>query len=76
VTGTDEAGVRAVLVGKARWQAKNVIQGKHLHDVVMKIDDGQGNSQSYLLRRLARDHPDILAAFERGQYPSRSFTQN
>jgi hypothetical protein len=28
----------------------------------------QGNSASYLLRRLARDHPEILAAYERGEF--------
>jgi len=70
VTGTDVAGVRATLAGKARKQAKNVKQGKHLLDNIKKIDDGGGTSQEYLLRRLARTHPDILDAYERGDYPS------
>jgi hypothetical protein len=34
------------------------------HDHVMNLE--QGNSSSYLLRRLARDHPVILARYERG----------
>ena len=33
------------------------------HDHVMRLE--QGNSSSYLLRRLARDHPVILARYER-----------
>lgn len=28
------------------------------------------NSQTYLLRRLARDKPEILDAYEQGEYPS------
>ena len=30
----------------------------------------RGNNNSSLLRRLARDAPDILDAYERGEYPS------
>ena len=35
-----------------------------------KRQGGGGNSAAYLLRRLARDYPDILTAYERGEYPS------
>ena len=31
---------------------------------------GGGTNQEYLLRCLARDHPDILAAYQRNEYPS------
>jgi hypothetical protein len=30
----------------------------------------QGYNSAYLLRRLARDHPLFLAAYERGEYPN------
>ena len=29
---------------------------------------GYGNSAAYIVARLARDHPDILAAYERGEF--------
>ena len=38
------------------------------HDKIMNAS--QGTSAAYLLRRLARDWPDILAAYERGEYKS------
>jgi hypothetical protein len=31
---------------------------------------GQGETSAYLLRRIARDHKDILADYEAGKYPS------
>lgn len=37
------------------------------HNDVMRVG-GQGNAASYLLRRLARERPDILEAYERGQF--------
>jgi len=38
------------------------------HDDVMNL--GQGNQVAYLLRRLARERPDLLNAFERGEFKS------
>jgi len=41
---------------------------KNLHDNVRKVLEG--NSASYLVRRLKRDAPEIAAALGRGEYPS------
>ena len=38
-------------------------------DTQIKLSN-KGNSQDYLLARLARDHPEILDGYERGDYPS------
>jgi hypothetical protein len=35
-----------------------------------KNASGGGNSTSYLLRRIAKKKPEILDAYERGEYPS------
>jgi hypothetical protein len=34
------------------------------------LDDGRGNSSPYRLRRLAREAPEILEAYERGEFKS------
>ena len=34
------------------------------------ITPNRGTQAAYLLRRLARDHPDLLDSYERGEYPS------
>jgi hypothetical protein len=61
----------------AKAQAKYRKQGtrtdQHGYDVTKLRGEnsaGGGNSAAYLLRRLARDHPDILAAYERGEFKS------
>jgi len=54
----------------ARTQIEHRPQGKH-QDSHRAIGTKRGsNAASHLLRRLARDHPDALAAYERGEYPS------
>lgn len=44
--------------------------GVNLPDNVRKVPDDGGNSSSYLLRRLARQSPDTLEAYERGEFKS------
>jgi hypothetical protein len=51
----------------ARAQVEHRKPGAH-HDNIMM--SRQGTSAAYLLRRLARDHPEILAAYEAGEFPS------
>jgi hypothetical protein len=50
---------------KARAE-RRIRQGERtdlkLHDGIMKFEDRQGTSSTYLLRRLARHRPDIIAA--------------
>lgn len=46
----------------------NKASGKKLHDDVMKVK--QGNSASYLLRRLARHVPEILGHYKQGEFKS------
>ena len=56
---------------KARAQADGgVVQGRHLDNIQMRVPEGGGTRKSYLLRRLARDYPDILDGWERQEYPS------
>jgi hypothetical protein len=52
---------------KVRKQGVRTDLSEH-HDNIMK--SRQGTDQHYLRRRLARDHPKVLAAYERGKYPS------
>jgi hypothetical protein len=65
---------RKVDVEKARAQAAIISQGtrtdldEHLSN--RKKLSGGGTNQDYLLRRLAREAPDILASYERGEFPS------
>jgi hypothetical protein len=53
----------------ARAQVEHRPQGKHspLYD---NGETMQGTGSQYLLRRLARDHADILARYETGEFPS------
>lgn len=61
-------GMRAEL---ARRQAEHRPQGKHISSTANKpLRNEGGDSPSKLLRRLARDHPDILARYERGEFKS------
>jgi hypothetical protein len=51
---------------RAKAQAKYRKQGVHHKNLKMK----PGQTAAYLLRRLARDHPIILARYERGEFKS------
>ena|SRR5215831_18944202 len=47
--------------------------GRFIHSESSRGDiltSGRGTSQRYLLARIKRDHPDIFAAVERGEYRS------
>jgi hypothetical protein len=50
----------------ARAQAAHRKQGAHHKNLKMK----PGQTADYWLRRLARDHPDILARYEKGEFKS------
>lgn len=39
-------------------------------DITVPIETQRGNSKPYILRRLAAEHPDTLAAYESGAFPS------
>jgi hypothetical protein len=73
-----ELNFRDMQAELAKAQARHRKQGTRTdlqRDNVTKLrgkggsSDG-GNSGSYLLRRLARDHPVILARYERGEFKS------
>jgi hypothetical protein len=68
----DGVTVRNVRVRLATAQAEHRKQGartdQHL-DNIKKLNDG-GTASQYLLRRLAREQPEILAAYERGDFKS------
>jgi hypothetical protein len=51
---------------KAKPLAKHGGERKQGNNVTLV----RGNKPGYLLARLARDRPDLLGAFERGEYPS------
>ena len=64
---------RRMQADNARAQAEHRVQGKHHeHSPLRRNDDGSGggNSRDYLLRRLAREAPAVLAAYERGEFKS------
>lgn len=69
-------------VTRARYQARAARRGgqqgnnnakkgrrKRVINIRLAVKRG-GTSREYLLRRLARDHPDILLKWERGELPS------
>lgn len=62
---------RRMAAKEAREQAEHRPQGKHreLHHAIGMMKQGSNNA-AYLLRRLARDHPDILKCYERGEFKS------
>jgi hypothetical protein len=66
--GVNEVSVRKMQTLLAEAQAKNRKQGKH-HPSNGKVSGG-GNNAEYLLRRLARERPDLLTAFEQGRFKS------
>lgn len=56
----------------AKTQAVHRGQGTRTdqhRSIGMKLQQG-GNQRAYLLRRLARDHADILGRYERGEFDS------
>jgi hypothetical protein len=60
-------------VALAEFQAKNRTQGTRtdlLRDRVTRLGQQVSNNREYLLRRIARKHPDIFAAYERGEFAS------
>jgi hypothetical protein len=69
-----EEAARAAASQMAHEQRKqadeNKTRGVHLPDIIRKVPNDGGTSASYRLRRLARDAPDILAAYERGEHAS------
>lgn len=73
VTGRTDAEVRARLVERAKANPLRDKPGPpprdHRNCVNNTISHGSTNTE-YLLRRLARDFPETLDAFERGEYPS------
>jgi hypothetical protein len=56
----------AMLADNARAQKDTRPQGAHHSHRMMR----QGETSSYFLRRLARDHGDILARYEGGEFKS------
>jgi len=57
----------------ARAQAAAVSQGTRMDALRAngtRLGSQGSNNSAYLLRRLARDYPDTLDAYERGEYPS------
>ena len=44
------------------------VKGNQLDNINLKLKGG--TQSAYLRARLARDHPDVLAAYERGEFPS------
>jgi hypothetical protein len=64
-------GRRPPLARRQRTWIWTPSQGKHHRQSSLSDKGGDGrNSAAYLLRRLARDHEDILARYERGEFPS------
>jgi hypothetical protein len=63
---------RTMLADNARAQAEHRTQGARTDRHVYKINKLKrgGTGAAYLLRRLARDHPEILAQYERGEFKS------
>lgn len=73
--GDNDLFSREMLTELARTQAEHRSQGTRTdqhHSIGMKLSrlDQGGNQRSYLLRRLARDYGEILAAYERGEFKS------
>jgi hypothetical protein len=58
----DAARVPGYAGGRPRADRENPYNGR--------IAAGYGNAKAYLLRRVARQSPDVLAAYEQGSYPS------
>lgn len=69
-----EEEARAAAAERAREQSLAFRVGRpakgEMRDNVTNLEDGRGNSTSYRLRRLAREAPAILAAYERGEHAS------
>lgn len=73
--GRSVSGVRLWRMWPMRWWRTGANEAVEYHpggaprgNRYFKIT--QGNSSSYCLRRLARRAPDVLAAWERGEFPS------
>jgi hypothetical protein len=60
------AGTRGRVDGERISQGTRTDRFEHRSHTTKFNDRGAG----YLLRRLARSHPDVLSAYERGKYPS------
>jgi hypothetical protein len=64
-------GRRPPLARRQRTWIWTPSQGKHHRQSSLSDKGGDGGtSAAYLLRRLARDHEDIVARYERGEFPS------
>lgn len=69
--GSNQLDARKMQAELAKAQAEHQPQGTRTdlhHTQRMKLKQGS-NQAAYLLRRLARDHSDILAAYERSNRP-------
>lgn len=63
----DEISTEAMRAELARSQVEHRPQGAHHANSKMRVGS---TNRDYLLRRLARDHPEILARYERGEFKS------
>jgi hypothetical protein len=63
---------RMLQTAKAKTDGERITERMRsdLHDGVIQSKPDQGNSSTYLLRRLSRTSPETLAAYERGEFPS------
>jgi hypothetical protein len=66
----DEINVEAMRADLAKAQVEHRKQGKHQPTNSRKIGRQGPDNRERLLRRLARDYPDILARYERGEFKS------
>jgi hypothetical protein len=67
-----EITTEAMRAGLAKAQAEHRSQGTRTdqhHADGMRLTQGS-NQTAYLLRRLARDHVEVLERYERGEFPS------
>jgi hypothetical protein len=68
-SGDDGINIEAMRADLAKAQVEHRKQGAHVAIGNKRLTKGS-NQREYLLRRLARDHSDILAAYERGEFKS------
>jgi hypothetical protein len=64
----DDALARRLAAAKGKDESEGRPQGHHRDSHHRDSMITQGNSDNDLLRRLARDHDDIMSAYERGEF--------
>jgi hypothetical protein len=69
--GDEDLGIERMQADLARAQVEHRKPGKnHKFPSLQRKGDDGGNSSAYLLRRLARERPDLLDAYESGRFKS------